>query len=32
MTSKTCEICGNPNGFYPLCKECNKLKDEGKIN
>lgn len=27
----TCEICGKPSRFYPLCKDCFKLKDEGKI-
>ncbi len=26
-----CQICGAKSGFYPLCKECNKLKDEGKV-
>lgn len=28
---KTCAICGKPSGMYPLCKDCFKLKDEGKI-
>ena len=26
-----CQICGTKSGFYPLCKDCFKLKDEGKI-
>jgi hypothetical protein len=26
-----CQICGAKSGFYPLCKDCNKLKDEGKV-
>jgi hypothetical protein len=26
-----CQICNAKSGFYPLCKGCNKLKDEGKI-
>lgn len=26
-----CQICGAKSGFYPLCKDCNKLKDSGKI-
>ncbi len=26
-----CQICGNTSGFYPLCKNCFKLKDENKI-
>lgn len=28
---KTCAICGKPSGMYPLCKDCFKLKDEGKV-
>lgn len=28
---KTCEICGKPSGFFPLCTKCNKLKDDGKV-
>ncbi len=31
MASKTCAICGKPSGMYPLCKDCFKLRDEGKI-
>ena len=27
----TCQICEAKSGFYPLCKECFKLKDEGKV-
>lgn len=26
-----CKICGKPSGYFPLCKECNELKSEGKI-
>src|SRR3989344_6089574 len=26
-----CEICGNKSGFYPLCKDCYKSKEEGKV-
>lgn len=26
-----CQICGKPSGFYPLCGNCFKLKDAGKI-
>ena len=29
--AKTCDVCGAPSGMYPLCFECNKLKDEGKV-
>ncbi|MCH5172030.1 MAG: hypothetical protein J1F31_04330 [Erysipelotrichales bacterium] len=28
---KNCEICGRPSGFFPLCKTCNELKEDGKI-
>lgn len=28
---KSCDICGKPSGMYPLCKDCFKLKNEGKI-
>ena len=28
----TCQICGTKSGFYPLCKKCFKLKDEGKVS
>ena len=27
-----CQICGAKSGYYPLCKNCNNLKDEGKIS
>lgn len=27
-----CEICGKKSGFYPLCRDCFQLKDEGKIS
>ena len=26
-----CQVCGAKSGFYPICKDCSKLKDEGKI-
>jgi hypothetical protein len=26
-----CQICGRYSGYYPLCKECNRLKEEGKV-
>lgn len=26
-----CQICGKKSGFYPLCYECNKLKDDGVV-
>ena len=26
-----CKICGKPSGFFPLCKDCNILKEQGKI-
>lgn len=26
-----CKICGRPSGYYPLCKKCNQLKDNGKV-
>ncbi|RZN39095.1 MAG: hypothetical protein EFT35_04005 [Methanophagales archaeon ANME-1-THS] len=26
-----CQICGEDSGFYPLCRECNKRKEEGKV-
>lgn len=26
-----CQICGKPSGFYPLCNDCFKLRDTGKI-
>ena len=27
-----CQICGAKSGFYPLCKNCFNLRDEGKIS
>lgn len=27
-----CQICGKPSGFYPLCNNCFKLRDEGKLD
>ncbi len=26
-----CQICGEYSGYFPLCKKCNALKEEGKI-
>jgi hypothetical protein len=26
-----CKICGEKSGFYPLCRNCNILKDDGAI-
>lgn len=26
-----CQVCGKYSGYFPICKECNKLKDEGKV-
>ncbi len=26
-----CQICGAKSRYYPLCKNCFKLRDEGKI-
>lgn len=28
---KNCAICGKPSGMYPLCAECFRLRDEGKV-
>ena len=27
----SCKICGNKSGIYPLCADCFKLRDAGKI-
>ena len=27
-----CQICGETSGFYPLCRECFKLRDVGKVS
>lgn len=27
-----CVICGKSSGYFPLCKEHNKEKEDGKIN
>ncbi len=32
MNKGTCQVCGKPSGRYPICMECNKLKDEGKVH
>ena len=26
-----CQICGKNSGFYPLCIDCNKLKEGGEV-
>ena len=26
-----CKICGKPSGYFPLCKDCNNLKAQGKV-
>ncbi len=26
-----CKICGEYSGYFPLCKKCNALKEQGKI-
>jgi len=31
MVSKQCVICGEPSGFYPLCRKHLQLKKEGKV-
>lgn len=31
MAAKSCQICGEVSGIYPLCKEHLKLKNEGKV-
>lgn len=31
MAVMVCQICENKSGFYPLCKDCFRLRDEGKI-
>ena len=28
---KVCDVCGKPSGMYPLCPQCFKLRDEGKV-
>ncbi|MEK6760830.1 MAG: hypothetical protein AABX93_02815 [Nanoarchaeota archaeon] len=27
----TCQICEAKSGFFPLCKDCNELKVQGKV-
>lgn len=31
MAAKTCDVCGKPSGFYPLCTSCFVLRDKGEI-
>lgn len=31
IKAKRCAICGEPSGYYPLCKHHMKLKEEGKV-
>lgn len=26
-----CSVCGKPSGFYPICKDCNSLKQKGEL-
>lgn len=26
-----CQVCGKYSGYYPLCKECNELKESGEV-
>jgi len=26
-----CQICGEKSGYYPLCRDCFKLKDSGEV-
>jgi len=27
-----CQICGEKSGFFPICKKCNGLKNQGKVS
>ncbi|MCA9487379.1 MAG: hypothetical protein KC516_00275 [Nanoarchaeota archaeon] len=27
-----CQICGEKSGFFPICKSCNTLREEGKVS
>lgn len=27
----SCKICGNKSGIYPLCPDCFRLRDQGKV-
>jgi hypothetical protein len=27
-----CQVCGQKSGFFPLCRECNNKKEEGKVS
>lgn len=31
MSEKLCQICGRPSGKYPICLECNELKEKGLV-
>lgn len=31
IKAKRCAICGEPSGFYPLCKHHLDLKEKGKV-
>lgn len=31
MSGKNCQICGEPSGIFPLCKEHSKMKDNGLV-
>jgi hypothetical protein len=26
-----CQICGEPSGYFPICRSCNELKDKGEV-
>ena len=26
-----CQICGEKSGFFPICKNCNSLKEKGEV-
>lgn len=28
---KFCDICGKPSGMFPLCREHNQMKEQGKV-
>ena len=31
IKAKRCAICGEPSGYYPLCRHHTQLKEEGKV-
>jgi hypothetical protein len=26
-----CQICGEPSGYFPICRSCNDLKEKGEV-